>query len=269
MLFAKDLPKQLWAEAVLTATYLSNRLPSTRSGQKSAHELFFSRKPALNHLRIFGSWAYEHIPDSQRKKWHKKARKLLLVGYDSQSTNYRLLDMNTKKITISRHVDFNEQDTKDTETKKYWSIDDIPDSNVENPEQEELETATDGNEIAAKQQEEPEQTGPRLRDRSSIKKPIRYEAHCIELNEPQSVEEALSGPEAKEWQLAIDEEMTAMEKNGTWKSVEEVPKGRKVVTSKIVFKKKRNSQGQVERYKARLVARGFTQELILMKLLHQ
>lgn len=39
MLFAKDLPQQLWAEATLTATYLSNRQPSTRSGKTSAYEL--------------------------------------------------------------------------------------------------------------------------------------------------------------------------------------------------------------------------------------
>lgn len=119
MLFAKDLPLQLWAEAVLTATYLSNRQPSTRSGEKSAYELWFNHKPELSHLRIFGSWAYEHVPDNLRKKLQKKAKKLLMVGYDSNSTNYRLLDMRTKKITISRHVDFNEEMNEKGETKKY------------------------------------------------------------------------------------------------------------------------------------------------------
>lgn len=109
MLFAKDMPQQLWAEATLTAIYLSNGQPSTRSGKKSAYELWFGHKPEINHLRIFGSWVYEHVPDSQRKKWQKKAKKLLMVGYDSNSTNYRLLDIETKKITVSRHVVFHEE----------------------------------------------------------------------------------------------------------------------------------------------------------------
>lgn len=98
-----------------------------------------------------------------------------------------------------------------------------------------------------------------MRDRSNLRKPTRYEAHCVELEEPQSIEEALTGPEAKEWQAAIDEEIAAMEKNNTWKTVDQLPKDHKAVSSKIVFKKKLDSQGRVEKYKARLVARGFTQ----------
>lgn len=263
MLFAKDLPQQLWAEAILTATYLNNRQPSVRSGRESPYELWFGRKPELNHLRIFGSWAYEHVPDSQRKKWQKKARKLMMVGYDSNSTNYRLLDMKTKKITISRHVDFNEETTEREKSKKYWSVVDMPVSTVEDDEEKEIinEEYETIEEEAEQFDKSEEQTtgGPKLRDRSKIKKPARYESHCIELDEPQNVEEALAGPEAKEWQIAIDEEMTAMENNNTWIPVDNLPKGCKAVTSKIVFKKKLNNLGQVERYKARLVARGFTQ----------
>ena len=33
---------------------------------------------------------------------------MILVGYENNSTNYRLLDPETKKITVSRHVIFNE-----------------------------------------------------------------------------------------------------------------------------------------------------------------
>lgn len=204
-----------------------------------------------------------HVPDSQRKKWQKKARKLMMVGYDSNSTNYRLLDMKTKKITISRHVDFNEETTEREKSKKNWSVVDMPVSTVEDDEEKEIinEEYETIEEEAEQFDKSEEQTtgGPKLRDRSKIKKPARYESHCIELDEPQNVEEALAGPKAKEWQIAIDEEMTAMENNNTWIPVDNLPKGCKAVTSKIVFKKKLNNLGQMERYKARLVARGFTQ----------
>ena len=49
-----------------------------------------------------------------------------------------------------------------------------------------------------------------------------------------------------------------MNDNGTWELVER-PKDRKLVSCKWVFKVKHNADGTVDRYKARLVARGFTQ----------
>ena len=60
------------------------------------------------------------------------------------------------------------------------------------------------------------------------------------------------------WKQAVDEELASLEKNDTWTLVE-LPEGRKVVDNKWVFKLKRNSDGEVYRYKARLVARGFSQ----------
>lgn len=239
MLFAKDLSQQLWAEATLTATYLSNRQPSTRSGKTSAYELWFGRKPELDYLRIFGSWAYEHVPDSQRKKWQKKAKKLLMVGYDSNSTNYRLLDMETKEITVSRHVVFHEEVAKKGKSRKNWPILDMPiikdhedEENLEVINEEDPEVINEENpEVIGEDDEmieeeiegakEQKQIDYKLRDRSNLRKPSRYESHCMELEVPQSIEEALTGPEAKEWQrMTIDEEIAAMEKNNTWKTVD-------------------------------------------------
>lgn len=47
-------------------------------------------------------------------------------------------------------------------------------------------------------------------------------------------------------------------KNNTWK-LEELPKGRKAITNKWLFRRKFNPDGSVSRYKARLVVRGFSQ----------
>lgn len=74
---------------------------------------------------------------------------------------------------------------------------------------------------------------------------LHVEAHC-ELEEPQNADEALTKPEAKEWQIGIDE-IAAMKKNNTWESIDQLPKNHKVVSSKIVFKKKLDGQGRVEK----------------------
>lgn len=60
------------------------------------------------------------------------------------------------------------------------------------------------------------------------------------------------------WKHAVGEEMDSLLKNDTWTLVK-LPKGRKPITCKWVFKVKRFDDGQDERYKARLVARGFSQ----------
>ena len=60
------------------------------------------------------------------------------------------------------------------------------------------------------------------------------------------------------WRQAMLEEMAALDKNNTW-IVTSLPAGKKVVSCKWVFTIKQTPEGKVERYKARLVARGFSQ----------
>lgn len=77
--------------------------------------------------------------------------------------------------------------------------------------------------------------------------------------EPSNYQEAVSHPlYRKEWELAIREEYEALMKNGAWELVE-APPGWNIVTCKWVFKAKRDAEGRIVRFKARLVARGFTQ----------
>ncbi|KAG7556890.1 Integrase catalytic core [Arabidopsis suecica] len=73
---------------------------------------------------------------------------------------------------------------------------------------------------------------------------------------PTTYEEAI---QHKVWRDAIEAERQAMINNHTWDE-EDLPRGRKAVTSKWVFTIKYKSDGEIERYKARLVARGFTQK---------
>ena len=73
------------------------------------------------------------------------------------------------------------------------------------------------------------------------------------------MEAALSTPEKAKWLEAMEKEMNSLEKNNVWELVE-LPSGRKRVGSKWVFKVKTDEDGNVERFKARLVAQGFTQK---------
>jgi hypothetical protein len=56
----------------------------------------------------------------------------------------------------------------------------------------------------------------------------------------------------------MDAEFAALQRNRTWRLVDR-PKGANVVSGKWLFKHKLNSDGSLERYKARWAVRGFTQ----------
>jgi hypothetical protein len=77
-------------------------------------------------------------------------------------------------------------------------------------------------------------------------------------SKPKSFREAMQRPDANLWYKAAVKEMQAHIKNGTWELVKLLPR-RKAIGSKWVFKVKRNADGSVECYKARLVAQGFSQ----------
>lgn len=75
---------------------------------------------------------------------------------------------------------------------------------------------------------------------------------------PQTHKEAISGAHAKEWRAAMSEEMLSLYANGTFREVIP-PKGSNLVSCKWVFTIKTTVHGKIERFKARLVARGFSQ----------
>ncbi len=76
---------------------------------------------------------------------------------------------------------------------------------------------------------------------------------------PKNYDEAIAGDEGEKWKAAMDEEIGTLGKMGTWK-LEDLPTDRNPVGCKWVFLRKRDEHGQITKYKARLVAQGFSQK---------
>ncbi|KAK4386674.1 Retrovirus-related Pol polyprotein from transposon TNT 1-94 [Sesamum angolense] len=108
MLQEKHLPKVFWAEAVYTAVYLLNRCPTKAVQNMTPIEAWSGKKPSAKHLRVFGSICYVHIPTEKRHKLEEKTEKGIFLGYSTQSKGYRIYNLKTKKLIISRDVEFDE-----------------------------------------------------------------------------------------------------------------------------------------------------------------
>jgi hypothetical protein len=76
--------------------------------------------------------------------------------------------------------------------------------------------------------------------------------------DPKTLHEARLRAEWPLWQEAMAHKITMLEQARTWAPIPHPP-GKNIVGSKWVFRIKHNADGSIEKYKARVVARGFTQ----------
>lgn len=111
---------------------------------------------------------------------------------------------------------------------------------------------------------QPTKLRPRNDGQSTTVKPeVKKQEHAmlstIEAEEdPASYEEAMRREDSEQWQIAMSDEIISLKKNQVWELVDK-PEGVNIVTNRWVLRIKRRPDGSIERYKARLVARGFTQ----------
>ncbi|MCO5581806.1 hypothetical protein L7F22_035695 [Adiantum nelumboides] len=108
MLAHASLPRSYWAEACNTAVYIQNRSPTHALQDMTPFQAYYGCKPTVSHFRVFGCSAFVHIPKEKRQKVDFKSRKLLFLGYSTESDAYRLYDPDTRTTTVSRDVVFDE-----------------------------------------------------------------------------------------------------------------------------------------------------------------
>lgn len=115
------VPKVLWGEAVRHSTYLINRIATRSLKEQTPYEMLRSRKPNVQHLKVFGCVCYARSEAPGRKKLDDRTRMLVHLGTEPGSKAYRLLDPMTKRIIVSCDVFFSEEeewnwsDIKETE----------------------------------------------------------------------------------------------------------------------------------------------------------
>jgi hypothetical protein len=107
LLMQRGMPAVFWGEAVVTAVYILNRLPTKALNGRTPYEAWHGRKPAVSHLRVFGCVAFAmelgHIG-----KLDDRSTPEVFIGYVEGSKAYRILDPETQRVRMTRDVVFDE-----------------------------------------------------------------------------------------------------------------------------------------------------------------
>eukprot|EP00268_Persea_americana_P066488 TRINITY_DN9059_c1_g1_i12.p1 TRINITY_DN9059_c1_g1~~TRINITY_DN9059_c1_g1_i12.p1 ORF type:complete len:238 (-),score=67.70 TRINITY_DN9059_c1_g1_i12:459-1172(-) len=232
-------------------------------------EAWSGLKPAVDHFRVFGCIAYAHIPDEKRKKLDDKGEKCVFLGVSEVSKAYKLYNPVTRKIVVSRDVIFDEDTmwnwSENRSVQQQIPVDDdsdkedvaAPETQAQQPPQPEVQSS-----------QQSEEEGYNLRDENSRKRPawmmdyeVSYSSSDDESghfalfvdSDPITYTEAVK---EEKWREAMDNEIKSIEKNQTWE-LTDLPKGKKTIGVKWVFRTKLNEKGEVDKHKARLVAMGY------------
>ncbi|KAE8686521.1 Protein STRUBBELIG-RECEPTOR FAMILY 1 [Hibiscus syriacus] len=239
MLRDAGLENSFWAEAVNIACYLVNRAPSTAIELKTPMEMWTGKPADYSNLHVFGSIVYVMYNSQEISKLDPKSRKCKFLGYADGVKGYRLWDPTTRKVIISRDVIFVEDKLQrkedDVSAEKSETTHIHVEKEVEQGDSSEAEPAHDEQELESS------------------------EAPITQDGEPSTYQEAINSSDDSLWMMAMQEEIEALHKNNTWDLVP-LPQGMKPIGNKWVFKIKRNVDDQVERYRARLVVKGYAQK---------
>jgi hypothetical protein len=105
--------------------------------------------------------------------------------------------------------------------------------------------------------EERNEVEPRRSKRTKTSKTFGLDFLTFMLeDEPQSFKEAMSMPEALLWKEAVNSEIESILQNHTWELVD-LPPGCKPLGYKWIFKRKMKVDESIDKYKARLVVKGY------------
>ena len=107
MMSLTDLPLSFWGYALETAAFTLNMAPS-KSVETTTYELWFSKKPKLSFLKVWGYDAY--VKKLQPDKFEPKSEKCVFIGYPKETIGYTFYHRSEGKIFVAKNGSFLEKE---------------------------------------------------------------------------------------------------------------------------------------------------------------
>ncbi|KAL0385511.1 UNVERIFIED_CONTAM: Copia protein [Sesamum radiatum] len=89
LIFQAHLPTTFWGEALLAATYLLNRLPSSVLSWKTPYELLHKQPPSYDNLRVFRCLCFATLTKPHKDKFGKRALRCVFLGYCTDHKGFK------------------------------------------------------------------------------------------------------------------------------------------------------------------------------------
>ncbi|GKA92256.1 putative RNA-directed DNA polymerase [Tanacetum coccineum] len=276
-------------EALNTAVHVINLTHCVPLHFDVPDRVWSGKDVSYRHLRVFRCKAFVHIPKDERSKLDVKTKPCMFLGYGQDEFRYRLYDLVQKRLVRSRDVVLEEDQTlKDVENDERETIpqhnddlidlDPVPPKHFDSQFGDDIQNDEEQGADDVDAQEQPnldEDVHPELpvpdmppflplrRSTRDHHPSTRYSAHEYVLltdgGEPECYAEAMEDEHKKEWFEAMEDEMNSLHENNTFELVK-LPKGKRALKNKWVYKLKTEEHTSRPRYKARLVVKGFSQK---------
>ncbi|GJX11747.1 zinc finger, CCHC-type containing protein [Tanacetum coccineum] len=240
MLSYSGLSEGFWGEAMLTACYLLNKVPNKRN-KTTPYELWYKKRPNSSFLRVWGCRAVVRLPDPKRKTLGEKGIDCICVGYAEHSKAYRFYVIKPNDfVSINSIIESRDAIFDDN---RFFSIP-RPKNIIPNVQESQMDDHTDDLYLVE---------GSRDQGGSQY-------SYCFSIEEdPRTYNEAMQYRDVAFWKEAIDDEIGSIMENNTW-VLSNLPPGCKPLGCKWIFKRKIKVDGTIDKFKARLVIKGFRQK---------
>jgi hypothetical protein len=106
MIQSKGLNLNYWEEAIKCANYIVNFTPTKALKNITLEEAWNKTNLDVNHLCVFGSVAWAHIPNEKEEALQPKSEKCIFFGYSKDVKGYRLVQPHSNEIIIRKDVEF-------------------------------------------------------------------------------------------------------------------------------------------------------------------
>ncbi|KAI7933255.1 hypothetical protein MJO29_016939 [Puccinia striiformis f. sp. tritici] len=247
ILIDSPLPKEFWSYSFVWAAHVLNRLPNQASGDETPYEALFGKKPQYDHFRVFGSIGYVHIPHEKRQKLDDRAYKGHVIAHLDHSKGWLFWLPEQKKFICSAMVRF-PPELRDvpvaSQVKQAETIPSSPKLSVDYI-MNLLQLGDFSKEIEFNNQE------------LIIDKIIDL-CQFYAISVPKTFKQAMNSSDKEAWSKAIAVELNNLEEMRVW-VLGLQPTDKKALGGRWVFATKPDTDGSGVRFKARYVAKGFTQ----------